>query len=269
MANEKEPPAFVFSAGDKYDRMTGAWSRLLAPRFVDFMQIQEGESVLDVGCGTGFLSLAVAEQTRAAKMVGLDLSAGFIDYARGKCADPRLSFEQGDAQNLPYTRRSFDRCIAMLALQFVADKSKAIAEMKRVTKAGGVIGTLLWDTSAGMSPNQSLWDAAAALGFPTDAPSARQSALHSSGRSVRLLSEARLESVTVTDIVIERRFASFEEYWIPLATGEGVPGKFLGSLSAEQRAAVNEQLRKNLLGGRTDGSFSIRSKAWAARGVVN
>jgi ubiquinone/menaquinone biosynthesis C-methylase UbiE len=268
MANEENSPTFVFSAGDKYDRGTGEWSWLLAPGFVDFMQIREGESVLDVGCGTGNVALAIAEKTRASKIVGVDLSKGFIEYARGKSKDPRLVFEQGDAQNLPYADNSFDRCMAMLVLQFVKDKVKAVTEMKRVTKPGGTVGTALWDTAAGMSPNQSLWDAAAALDLPAEIPSAGTSASNSAAGLTRLLSEAGLENITVTDIVIERRFSSFDNYWIPLATGEGAPGKFLGSLSPEHKSAVKGQIRKNLLGDRTDGSFSIKAKAWAARGSV-
>jgi ubiquinone/menaquinone biosynthesis C-methylase UbiE len=268
MANEKETSTFVFSAGDKYDRMTGAWSRLLAPLFVDFMQIQDGESVLDVGCGTGNLALAIAEKRRATKIVGVDLSKGFIEYAREKSSDLRLILEQGDVQNLPYAADSFDRAMAMLVIHFVPDKAKAISEMKRVTKRGGAIGTALWDAPPGMSPNQPLWDAAKTLGLPADIPSASGSAPNSAAGSTKLLSEVGLERVTVADIVIERRFSSFDEYWFPLATGEGVPGKFLGSLSPEQKTAVKDQLRKNLLGDRRDGSFSIKARAWTARGTV-
>lgn len=269
MANEQETPSFVFAAGDKYDRQTGQWSRLLAPAFVDFMQIQDGESVLDVGCGTGILALAVAENARASKIVGIDLSKGFIAYASGKSSDPRLVFQVGDAQSLPYADNTFDRALAMLVLQFVPDRVKVIAEMKRVTKPGGAIGTAFWDIVGKMHHNRALWQAATALDPGAETPLRGRLSFGSPQDSATLLAEAGLENVAVTDIFLERQFSSLDEYWIPLATGEGVPGKYLGSLSSERRAAVKEQLRKNLLGDRPNGSFSIKARAWAARGIVS
>jgi len=266
MANEKENP--MFSAGDKYDRQTGAWSRLLAPGFVEFMEIQEEESVLDVGCGTGILSLAIAEKTRASKIVGIDTSKGFIEYARGKSSDPRLTFEQGDAVNLPYPDRSFDRCMAMLVIQFVKDKAIAIAEMKRVTKPGGAVGTAFWDVAGQLHHNRALWQAVTALDPSVETPSKGNLSFGSPQDSTKLLSEAGLENVTVSEIIIERQFSSLDEYWIPLVGAQGVAGTYLASLSPERQAAIKEQLRKNLLGDHADGSVAIRARAWAVRGVV-
>ena len=268
MADEKATPTVVFSAGDKYDRQTGAWSRLLAPRIIDFMQIREGEAVLDVGCGTGVLALAVAEITQASKIVGIDLSKGFIEYARGKSSDPRLIFEQADAQNLPYADDTFDHSVAMLVLQFVPDKFKAIAEMKRVTKPSGAIGTAFWDIAGKMHHNRALWQAVTTVDPTAETPLSGNLSFGSPQEQSALMSEAGLEDVTVSEIVIQRRFSSLDEHWVPLITGEGVLRKYLGSLSPECQAAVKEQLRKNLLGDRQDGSFSIKSKAYATRGIV-
>jgi len=76
MANERGH--VLFSSGEDYERSTGAWSRLLAPGFVDFMEIQAGDAVLDVGCGTGLLTFEIAGATKASTIVGLDVSEGFI-----------------------------------------------------------------------------------------------------------------------------------------------------------------------------------------------
>ena len=268
MPSKNENSNFIFAAGDKYDRQTGAWSRLVAPGFIEFMQIQDGDSVLDVGCGTGILSLALAEKTTASRIAGIDLSNGFIDYARTKSGDPRLCFETGDAQSLPYDDNTFDRALAMLVIQFVPDKVRAISEMKRVTKPGGAIGTAFWDFAGGMEPNRALWQAAKATDPNAAIPSSGNLAFGSPKESTKLFSDVRLKDIVVAEIIIERRFTSLDDYWIPLATSEGVPGKYLGSLSQERKSAVREQLRRNLLGDETDGSFSINGRAWATRGII-
>ncbi len=50
----------MFSESDGYERFMGRWSRRLAPLFVDFAGVDAGDDVLDVGCGTGALTLAAA-----------------------------------------------------------------------------------------------------------------------------------------------------------------------------------------------------------------
>jgi ribosomal protein L11 methylase PrmA len=59
----------------------------------------------DVGCGTGALSSTLANMTRAAKIVGIDPSAAFIQAARSQITDPRVTIELGDAQSLPICGR--------------------------------------------------------------------------------------------------------------------------------------------------------------------
>jgi ubiquinone/menaquinone biosynthesis C-methylase UbiE len=153
----------MFEVAEAYEVMMGRWSRQLAPLFVRFTGVAGGDVVLDVGCGTGALSSTLASMTRAAKIVGIDPSAGFIQAARSQITDPRVTIELGDAQNLPYADASFDRCLALLIVNFIADAPKAAKEMRRVTKSGGVVATTMWDGSHANELQHCLWDAAIAI----------------------------------------------------------------------------------------------------------
>ena len=151
----------MFEVPEAYERQRGRSSKILAPLFVEYVGVQ-GE-VLDVGCGTGALTFAIAKNQAVSKIVAMDLSEGFLAYARSKTDDPRISFEQGDAQSLPFPDGSFDSCLALLVVYFIPDAPKAAREMRRVTRAGGVVATAMWDNTGGNDLNQSLWDAAIAL----------------------------------------------------------------------------------------------------------
>jgi ubiquinone/menaquinone biosynthesis C-methylase UbiE len=99
----------MFEVAEAYEERMGRWSRQLAPLFVEFVGVRDGEKLLDVGCGTGSLSATLARVTKAAQIVGIDASKGFIDYARTQIADPQVTFEMGDAQNrLTRTALSID-----------------------------------------------------------------------------------------------------------------------------------------------------------------
>ena len=79
----------MFEVAEAYEERMGRWSRQLAPLFVEFVGVRDGEKLLDVGCGTGSLSATLARVTKAAQIVGIDASKGFIDYARTRIADPQ------------------------------------------------------------------------------------------------------------------------------------------------------------------------------------
>ena len=64
----------MFEVAEAYEVMMGRWSRQLAPLFVEFVGVRDGEKVLDVGCGTGSLSATLARVTGASKIVGIDPS---------------------------------------------------------------------------------------------------------------------------------------------------------------------------------------------------
>jgi ubiquinone/menaquinone biosynthesis C-methylase UbiE len=68
----------MFEVAEAYERQRGRSSKLLAPLFVDFVGVQG--DVLDVGCGTGALTFAIAKSQSVSKIVGIDVSEGFLAY---------------------------------------------------------------------------------------------------------------------------------------------------------------------------------------------
>ena len=71
----------MFAESEAYERFMGRWSRRLAPLFVRFAEVGPGQDVLDVGSGTGVLASAVAEAVPSARIVGIDPSAAYVEYA--------------------------------------------------------------------------------------------------------------------------------------------------------------------------------------------
>src|SRR5271168_2898688 len=72
---EAEAKMFAVSAG--YERFMGRWSRLLAPAYIAFAGVRNGDGVLDVGSGTGSLAATVEGEMPASEVVGIDPSEGF------------------------------------------------------------------------------------------------------------------------------------------------------------------------------------------------
>ena len=258
----------MFEVAEAYEEMMGRWSRLLAPLFVEFARVQDGDVVLDVGCGTGLLASTLARITRAAKIVGIDPSAAFIQAARSQIIEPRVTVELGDAQNLSYPSASFDRCLALLIVNFIPDAPKAAKEMRRVTKPGGLVATAMWDASPANELNHCLWIAARELDPNVKRPANMPGSYGSAEALSTLLADAGLSGIEVQDLSIPCEFSSFEEHWRRYLTGEGPNGNYVLGLSEDRRAALKDKLRENLFGNRPDGPFTLKAKAWAVRGVV-
>jgi ubiquinone/menaquinone biosynthesis C-methylase UbiE len=153
---------FVATDPAGYERFMGRWSQRLAPSFVEFAGVQTGEQVLDVGCGTGSLTLALAAVGVAAA-VGVDPSSPYVEFARTRTASPAVRFDVGDGSRLPYGDGTFDRSVSMLVLDVVPDPVPVVAEMRRVTRPGGTVAGLVNDFRCGYPAFTMLWDTAAVL----------------------------------------------------------------------------------------------------------
>jgi ubiquinone/menaquinone biosynthesis C-methylase UbiE len=125
---------------DKYDSVWSTSTRQFIPPLLEAAEVAEKMSILDVGCGPGYVSAAAAE--RGAIPTGLDFSQEMIAIAKKML--PQIEFREGDTQNLPFADASFDRVLASFALLHVANPERACAEACRVLKPGGKFGFTTW-----------------------------------------------------------------------------------------------------------------------------
>lgn len=98
---------FLATNAPAYEHFMARWSRRPAGPFLDFAGTRAGERVLDVGCGTGVITIALAERGCAA--VGVDASEPYLEGARRNRSHPKIVYELGDARRMRHPNASFRR----------------------------------------------------------------------------------------------------------------------------------------------------------------
>jgi ubiquinone/menaquinone biosynthesis C-methylase UbiE len=261
---------FVAKGADTYDSYMGRWSRKLAELFLNFAGLADGERVLEIGCGTGSLTFALPTRANIAAIDAIDYEAQFVEAARERNNDPRINIQQGDACSLQFGDGQFDRALSMLVLHFVPDADRAVAEMQRVVRPGGVAAATVWDNFGGQPGIRMFWDTLAAIEPHADA---RRSAflIRPTNRPHELANgfcKAGFTDVTEAELSIRMEFANFDDYWIPLMAGQGTQATYVESLPEATRQRIVTAVRNAYLAGQPDGPRSFVSVAWAARGIV-
>jgi ubiquinone/menaquinone biosynthesis C-methylase UbiE len=124
--------------------------RALRAELLTRLDLRSGETVLDLGCGTGDHSREVAHRVAPdGTVVGVDFSHSMIAEATGRQASSSVAatFEQGDAQQLRFPDDTFHACRTERMLCHVPDCDAALREMVRVLRPGGRIGVIDIDTA--------------------------------------------------------------------------------------------------------------------------
>jgi SAM-dependent methyltransferase len=258
----------VFSEAQAYERFMGRWSRDMAPLLVQFSGVRDGDTVLDVGSGTGALAAAVAQTAPSSRIVGIDPSAPYVTLAQSKHGSARVQFEVGDAQQMRFDAATFERTLSLLVVNFIPDVRKALGEMKRVTKSKGTVAAAVWDYGEGMEMLRVFWDEAVALTPANAAKDERNMPLCRRGELAALWRAQGLQDVVEDALTIETRFASFDDFWTPFLEKQGPAGAYVASLSATDKEALKLRLRRRLVGEGPDKAIVMRARAWAVRGLV-
>jgi SAM-dependent methyltransferase len=264
------PSNYTANSAEAYERLMGRWSGRLAEALIDIAGIKTGDRVLDVGCGTGSLALALAGRPEPAAIVGIDIADTYIDYAALRSTDPRLSFETGDAARLDLPTGSFDRCFSLLALNFMSDPAGAVGTMRRVTREGGVVAAAVWDFRGGLTYQRIFWDTAAALDPEADRARGRHysSPLTGPGELAESFGAAGLQGISASSLTIRMEYCDFGDYWEPIANAQGPVGDYVKRLPPDRLHELSAAVRRAYLAGGPDGPRSMAGTAWAARGVV-
>jgi SAM-dependent methyltransferase len=262
---------YTATDAEAYEQLMGRWSRRLAETLIDFAGVEPGDRVLDVGCGTGSLSLALAARPEPAAIVGIDIATPYIAFASTRSADPRLTFLTGDATALDLPSGSFDRCYSLLALNFMSDPARAIDGMRRITRRGGIVSAAVWDFAGGLVYQRIFWDTAAALDPEADLARSRHfsSPLTGPAELAGAFEKAGLREVISASLTIRMDYADFGDYWEPIANAQGPVGDYVKRLSPERLATLAAALRQAYFAGHADGPRSMAATAWAARGIVS
>lgn len=261
-------PLDRWTIGDAYERYMGRWSRQLAPRILQGLEVAARHRWLDVGCGTGALCAAIVERCEPASVIGVDPSEGFLATARARLGD-QVAWHRAGADAMPLADASVDCTVSSLVLNFVPDVQAALREMARVTSNGGRVAASVWDYAGTMEMIRAYWDAAAQFGlvgrgqdegvrFPLCRPEALASAFAAVG----------LRDVEVVALDMTMHFADFDDYWQPFLGGQGPAPAHAMALDEPTRLQLRDSLRARLPV-RGDGSLQLAARAWAASGRVS
>ena len=262
--------SFTVRSGAGYERLMGRWSRILAGQFIDFVGVRDNDRVLDVGCGTGSLTFALPKAANVKEVAAIDYSPVFVAEAQQRNTDPRITIAEGDACAIPFPDGRFDRALSLLVLHFVPKADQAVAEMRRVVRPGGVVAAAVWDHLGGLPAMRMMWDTVAVL----DEEAGRLRSQYCfqpmmrPGEMRQSFVAQGLVNVEQTSLLIRMEYDSFEDYWEPIAAGEGPLGKYVAGLDPARRAKVDEAVRAAYEAGQPDGPRSFAAVAWACRGVV-
>ena len=254
----------VYNDGSAYEKMMGVWSQLLGTQFIEWLNPTDGQSWIDIGCGTGAFTAKIAELCSPSKLLGIEPSEAQIEFARKRTITKQAIFQAGDATALPCETSSFDVATMALVLFFLPDPVLGMAEMKRVVKSRGTLAAYVWDIPEGGLPHEWLHKEFRKRGI--DYPLPPSSAISRMDELEKLWDQTDLGSIECKQIKVNRTFTNFDELW-ELTTKAPALSGVLDDLTPEVlsdiRSAVENELTKS-----SSGSVSIHAHANAIKGII-
>ena len=247
---------------ERHERILGR----LRARLLAAARIQDGENVLDIGCGCGDATILAARATRSGHALGADLSGIQVAEARrlAACAGvANARFEVADAQVHPFQAGIFDLVLSNFGVMFFDDPAAAFANLRKALRRGGRLAFLCWRTRE-ENPffTTGFAEVAAVLGLREMPRPGAAFSLAGTGRAGALLSGAGFGGI---------EFAKADE---PMLIGRDVDDvldyeraspaaiEILTGLSLEQAAELTRLVRDRLMAYASPGGVTMPGAAW-------
>jgi len=255
-----------WQSGNPYEYFMGRWSKLVANGFVDWLSPVSQKRWLDVGCGSGALSEAIINKCAPEIVIAVDQSEGFVQTAQKRLGDAAIC-KVGDAYALPVEDGYIDATVSGLVLNFLPEPEKALLEMRRVTRKGGIVAVYVWDYAGKMEFLNHFWDVVVEL-------NPKASELHEKRRFAdfngellsSLFTRAGFTNIETAPVEITTGFTDFDDYWHPFLGGQGPAPTYVSKMSDPEKEQLRESL-ENRIPVTKNGSILLSARAWAVKGT--
>jgi ubiquinone/menaquinone biosynthesis C-methylase UbiE len=236
--------AYSFEDAEAYEQFMGPWSGEVGKAFLAWLQPPTAAQWLDVGCGTGILTELICNSCAPASVTGVDAAEAQVARACRVRKLRQAQFRLGDAQALSFPDASFDVVVSALVMNFVPDRVRAMLEMRRVARPGGLIAACVWDFAAELSPSAPLRRAMRMMGIdPPPIPGTNASGLT---MLADLFHQAGLNAVMATSFDVAVSFRNFDDFWASQTPSYAPTTKVIAALSRTDRQALIEAVRADL-----------------------
>jgi SAM-dependent methyltransferase len=252
----------VAAAG--YEASFATATRQFIPDLLDSAGVEAGQNVLDVACGPAFTAAAAAE--RGATVRGLDFSEAMLAVARAR--HPTLTFDQGDAEALPYADGTFDGVVSNFGIHHAPTPINALAEARRVLYPGGRLAFTVWADQASNIAWKLVFDAIRAKGDMSASKAPPPGGGLNDPEACRLaLMQAGFTQATVSRAGHVWRHADGRALLHALKAGTARMAALIGAQTPDALAAIAQEIDRQAERYRDADGLAVPIAAFIATGV--
>lgn len=231
----KQRQQAAWSSGDY--SVVGATLVIVAEQLCETVDLRSGQRVLDVATGSGITAIAAAR--RFCEVTGLDYVPALLDRARERATAERLSvtFQEGDAENMPFPEASFDAVLSTFGVMFAPNQEQAARELLRVCRPGGKIGLASW------TPDSYIGELFRTIGKYVPPPAGvKPPSLWGTEERLREIFSDQITTLTVARRNFSFRYRSAQHWLDIFRTYYGPVEKTFGALDPERQEVLATDL---------------------------